>query len=194
MTEIDTAPAGMTVRDLYAIVIRVISLLYIIAYLTTMPVIVLGYALYAGDYAAAGIHGARNPYIIEVYGNGMILLMAVIFFVFTPQIVRFLERDPDRPVPVFTKWPAAFVAEVILLVIGLMYLVVSVVALLPLLLPPQAEFGSGGIQFHHWVSILQVALSIALVYFRVPIAHFLVNSFRFGAPKNASDAPPSDGQ
>ncbi|TVQ77600.1 MAG: hypothetical protein EA380_07170 [Phycisphaeraceae bacterium] len=197
MTEIDTAPAGMTVRDLYELIIRVISFGYIVTFVIVMPSAIL-------DMVVLARQAQDVPLDQLIYGGlvGSLLsqifyiVMAVVLFLLAKKIAPLLERDPQRLAPVINQWSPVFVVEIVLLTVGILYLVSSLSHFVPWLVRPNPPEILESERTEALISTGIIGLfGFALIFFRLPLARFVTGSLRFTpATKDQSDAPPSAGQ
>lgn len=197
MSQTDTAATGITVRDLYELVIRVISFGYIVTFVIVMPSAIL-------DTVVLARQAQDVPLDQLVYGGlvGSLLaqlffiVMAVVLFLLAKKIAPLLERDPQRLAPVINQWSPVFVVEIVLLTVGILYIMSSLSHFVPWLVRPNPPEILESERTEALVSTGITGLfGLALIFFRLPLARLVTGPLRFkAAPADQSDAPPSDGQ
>lgn len=185
--------SGMTVRDLYELIIRIISFGYILLFVIGIPAVILNVIMLArqaediplDELVYGGIAGS-------ILSQLAFLVVAIVLFLLAPKIAPMLERDPHRPVPVIRQWSPLFATEIVLLVVGILYTFSGIVTAAPWLMrPTPPEIFQQQRNEDLIGAAVTIVLALALIFFRLPLAKLICGSLRFGAPGHMteSDAP-----
>lgn len=197
MSQTDTAATGITVRDLYELIIRVICFGYILIFVINLPFVMmnlLSHAIQAQEFSAElRLYTAHAGSILSQFSY---IVVAIVLFLLAPKIAPLLERNPQRLAPVINQWSPVFVVEIMLLSVGILYLVSSFSQFVPWLVRPNPP---DILESQRTVALITSGiigvLALALIYFRPPLARLVTGPLRFkAATADQSDAPPSDGQ